>query len=600
MISRDFSRGDTLRIAVEIIILGILLIILMPGGAFGATSITQCGKIDSSGDYVLTEDIWNAGNSAVLSCINITSSNVNFDGASHFIVGNSAAVGIIGVYVNNATSLITNVTVKNLNVKNLGYGFYLHNSFYNNFTGNNASNNSNGIYLWNSSNNNIFNNYFNNSINVSSVTSTNYWNTTKQSAINIINGPNIGGNFWANPEGNGFSQTCANTDGDGICDSSFVINPDNIDHLPLTNITTTLPPYRYINGTVLDNVTLAGIQGVTVSINTGNSTVTNASGFYSFNVTSGTFNLTAVFEPKYYPNNSSTISTTYNAVVLQDIILVRKPTGTITGKVVRYSFIRISSPQDITYNTTDIPLIMSADRAIATWEYSLNGAPNVTFTPGTNITAIQGWNDLVVFAQDLAGKCDSNSVSFFVDSIAPGSVTNLQNVSYATNYINWTWTDPSDPDFARVIVYLDSENKGEVLKGQRYYNASGLVPGRYTIGTRTVDEAGNINTTMQTHTATTMMPPERYINGSVMDSVNKTGIQGVTVITSSFSTITNETGFYSLKVVSGTFDIAAEFEPTYYTNSSVTVSTEFRAVMIQDIELQMKPTGNITGNVTIG
>jgi len=25
---------------------------------------------------------------------------------------------------------------------------------------------------------------------------------------NIIGGPNLGGNFWANPSGTGFSQTC--------------------------------------------------------------------------------------------------------------------------------------------------------------------------------------------------------------------------------------------------------------------------------------------------------------------------------------------------------------------------------------------------------
>ena len=60
----------------------------------------------------------------------------------------------------------------------------------------------------------------------------------------------------------------------------------------------------------------------------------------------------------------------------------------------------------------------------------------------------------------------------------------------------------------------------------------------------------------------------------------------------------NETGFYSLSLTSGSFDLTAGLVPGYYTNSSVTVSTELRAVVIQDIELVMKPTGNITGIVS--
>jgi len=124
-------------------------------------------------------------------------------------------------------------------------------------------------------------------------------------------------------------------------------------------------------------------------------------------------------------------------------------------------------------------------------------------------------NELIVYAQDNTGKWDSNSVSFLVDSIPPASVTDLHNVSYATNYINWTWTDPEDSDFARVKVYLDGEYKEDVDKGAEYYNASGLVPGRYTIGTRTVDVNGTINATLVTNTSTSIMPAERYINGTV-------------------------------------------------------------------------------------
>ncbi|MCZ7356684.1 MAG: hypothetical protein O8C66_02025 [Candidatus Methanoperedens sp.] len=184
------------------------------------------------------------------------------------------------------------------------------------------------------------------------------------------------------------------------------------------------------------------------------------------------------------------------------------------------------------------------------------------------------------------------------DDTAPDSITNLRNTTYASTYINWTWTDPSNPDFVKVIVYLDGIYKDDVLKGVKYYNATGLVPATYTIGTRTVDASGNINATMVTHTATTILPLVRFINGTVTDSVNKTGIPGVKVSTNiSNSTTTNALGFYSFAVTSGTYNITASFEPTYYTNIT-TVSTALSAVVVQDIELFKKPTGTITGIIT--
>ncbi|MCH7535890.1 MAG: hypothetical protein IH948_09155, partial [Bacteroidetes bacterium] len=43
------------------------------------------------------------------------------------------------------------------------------------------------------------------------------WNTTKQPGPNIVGGPFLGGNFWSNPFGTGFSDNCIDTDKDGIC-----------------------------------------------------------------------------------------------------------------------------------------------------------------------------------------------------------------------------------------------------------------------------------------------------------------------------------------------------------------------------------------------
>ncbi|MCZ7370666.1 MAG: carboxypeptidase-like regulatory domain-containing protein, partial [Candidatus Methanoperedens sp.] len=205
-------------------------------------------------------------------------------------------------------------------------------------------------------------------------------------------------------------------------------------------------------------------------------------------------------------------------------------------------------------------------------------------------------------AYDRSGNVNTTYTYSFtpttLDTTPPASINNLKNISYAHNYINWTWTDPSDFDFDRVMVYIDGIFQKNISKGEQYYNATGLAPATYTIGTRTVDTNGNINTTMVTHMSTTILPSVRFINGTVMDSVNKTGIPGIKVSTNpSISTTTNASGFYSFSVTSGTYNIVATFEPTYYTNSSI-VSTVLSAVVVHDIELEKKPTGTITGSAT--
>jgi len=95
-------------------------------------------------------------------------------------------------------------------------------------------NNTNGIYLSSSSNNTIYNNIFNNNNNFDfQENNDNTWNTKKQSGTNIIGGPILGGNFWGYPNGTGFSQTCKDMNGNGICEKRYILDENNIDYLPL-------------------------------------------------------------------------------------------------------------------------------------------------------------------------------------------------------------------------------------------------------------------------------------------------------------------------------------------------------------------------------
>lgn len=116
-----------------------------------------------------------------------------------------------------------------------------------------------------------------------------------------------------------------------------VISVENPAYINLTKVQTMvtsliLPPIRFINGTVKDNSTGNNLAGVNIYANSTLSTTTNTNGFYSFAVIEGIYNLTATLDITYY-TNTTTVSTIGKAVAQKDIILVKKPTGNISGTV---------------------------------------------------------------------------------------------------------------------------------------------------------------------------------------------------------------------------------------------------------------------------
>jgi hypothetical protein len=83
-------------------------------------------------------------------------------------------------------------------------------------------------------------------------------------------------------------------------------------------------------------------------------------------------------------------------------------------------------------------------------------------------------------------------------------LTSLINTTYQPTSITWTWTSPSDPDFYTAIVFLNGVFMTNITDGTGVYHAKGLNPDtEYTIGTKTVDNHGNISATWLNHTART-------------------------------------------------------------------------------------------------
>ncbi len=155
------------------------------------------------------------------------------------VSGNRVSGGNIGIYLvysnsrpDNGYNRLTGNDISNTYYE----GILLYYADNNTIAGNSVnSSNGYGIHLYSSSNNVIYDNYFDNVNNMASEDSINIWNIGQTPGRNIIGGEYLGGNYWAGPNLTGFSQTCADTDHDGICDNPYSLESNNTDYLPLTD-----------------------------------------------------------------------------------------------------------------------------------------------------------------------------------------------------------------------------------------------------------------------------------------------------------------------------------------------------------------------------
>jgi len=174
--------------------------------------------------------------------------------------------------------------------------------------------------------NRIYDNQFNNINNfIIKNGSINRWNTTKTLSTNIIGGPYLSGNAWTTPTGTGFSQTCTDSDNDGICDSTYHLDSNNTDNFPLA-VSLIAPPIVEINILKFKDLNADGIQNTSEPVISGwNFTIDDRNGVIvctgSTDV-SGTFSCsidTALYPPPYNLTEelkSGWTSTTPNPVTL--------------------------------------------------------------------------------------------------------------------------------------------------------------------------------------------------------------------------------------------------------------------------------------------
>jgi parallel beta-helix repeat protein len=175
--------------------------------------------------------LWDSSN-----CNSIVGNNItnNSDGiyldysSNNRIVGNDVtANGNNGTFLTNSSN---NTIVEN-NVADNGDGIDVWYSSDKNSICENNITNSLGIYLWNSSNNMFLHNNMDNSEQVRVNNSANTWNSDYPS----------GGNYWSD-------YTGVDANGDGIGDTSYVIDADNQDRCPLMHPWSSLPVHDMNTG----------------------------------------------------------------------------------------------------------------------------------------------------------------------------------------------------------------------------------------------------------------------------------------------------------------------------------------------------------------
>jgi len=331
--------------------------------------------------------------------------------------------------------LCNNNNLTNINSSGNDYGVYF-------YQGDNLNNRISNSYLYDNSvygirigfsgtsyslNNTFYNNFFNNTVNLNSTSDSNqnFWNISKILGTNIIGGAYLGGNFWTNPSGTGWSDNCTDGNGDGICDSEYVVAVNNTDWLALTEnaapiinvISPTNTTYGvnsiYINATASEAISswIANWNGTNVTI-TINTTRTIEDGVHHL----------FLYGNDSFGNWGMNDSIWFSVDTTAPSVRMIYPTNTT------YAL----APTQLNFSVSDINLY-------SCW-YSIGFGQNITTSCSANITGVpssEGLNTWTIYANDSVGNENQSSVTFLVDTTAP-TITFVYPANNSYFYDNYT------------------------------------------------------------------------------------------------------------------------------------------------------------------
>ena len=425
---------------------------------------------------------------------------------------------------------------------NSEYGIFLYYSDSNTIKESEFWNNTQaGVYSYGDSNSNvIYNNLFNNTLNFGYLgIGNNSWNTTQTTGTNIVGQGWIGGNYWANPTGNGYSDTCWDRTGDYICENSYTLAADNTDYLPLTsNSDTDAPtiPNVSISPNTDDDLDPDVQINVTANITDATTGVDTTILQYKFhsaptfiNVTMRYNSTTKLYNASFTPDaegewtyrvwandtaNNIYNTTATNASVYKDYTWVRSPAdaGTILGILTTTKEIL-----NLTINNTG--------------EYSLSFDISDTAPYGSSynqtipFTIAAGESKTIAFDATFGSTTREDAVVITIDSTTPNAdpsetTTNFTLASYAGGPFFDVIIDPDTPDSINqsrtAIIRAYVKNIGNETSIQTWLN--------WTLPSGVTNTTGNITQNVSSNETSNLTAGSTLYN-TLNITVNETTVE---------------------------------------------------------------------------
>ena len=268
-----------------------------------------------------------------------------------------------------------------------------------------------------------------------------------------------------------------------------------VDNLGNTSLTQAVNVTLRLNSTAYSkNVNMFGAGSATVSFN--------------FSLTAGTYTAVATVDTA---NDVRELNETNNQIAA--LLTVQPATPQIDTTPPNIS---IHSPRNTTYDSSAVPLNVSASEAISAWWYSLDGGVNVSFTPNTTLSnLLDGVHSLSVYANDSAGNTGSAGVQFAVDT-APPSIA-VASPAYVLQYlgnasVNFTLSDANPAGYLLyrngTIVESGSYSSGDVIEA----SVPSAQLGVWNLTLVANDSAGNANFASA---LVSVVPAEAEVNKSI-------------------------------------------------------------------------------------
>jgi parallel beta-helix repeat protein len=508
------------------------------------------------------------------------------------IIRNNEIYGheVSGVYLNgtdNFEPLIENLIEGNTIYDNGEWGVHLFHSNLNTLTDNVIRGNGIlGIKLDGSAYNIIYNNIFNNSVNAGFgqlSNNPNTWNVLMEPGPNLVGGPYKGGNYWAQPNGQGWSQINPDTKGNGFCDNAFVIGPGNVDNFPLMNSLVVSFAASPSSGDAPLTVNFAGTVGSQADIQ------------WLWDFGDGTTDPTQTPTHVYQNNGIYTISLTAsndgwsNKTTKTGYVMVgiATPVSDFSGTPVTGAF-----PLTVTFTDQSTP--NSGQYAITAWDWNFgDNTPNSNVKSPVHVYQNAGNYDVTLTVTSPGGSDTETKTSYITSGSTPAATaafTMTPGLGPSPLTVQFIDQTTGSPPFTYSWDFGDSSPVSTVQNPEYTYTNEGTYPVTLTItnagGQSVVSHNVIVGSPVEPTVAFTAVPRSGTVPLIVSFIDQSTANPDDTTYQWNFgdgtSTERNPVHQYS---TSGTYDV------------SLTVTTNGRSYSLEEADyIVVNPPGTVTTN----